>query len=111
MAAPISISSRQFGEFLSKAADKQELRLGASRTNVLRQLKAVEPGHDNITHYKVDWALVLLAQTECLCAIGGSKDGEPGPFERPLQKVLKVVVVFDYQDCDGTRGGRCEVKS
>jgi hypothetical protein len=39
---------------------------------------------------------VFLAQAECLCAVDGGKDGKPGPFERALQKVSKVVVVFDY---------------
>jgi hypothetical protein len=48
----------------------------------------------------------LLAQAECLCAIGGRKDRKPGAFERPVQKVSKVLVVFDYQDGDGTLGGR-----
>jgi hypothetical protein len=101
----------QFGKFVSKASDKQELHLGVSRTNLLRELKAVEPGHDNITHHKVDCAIVLLAQAERISAVGGRKDGEPDCFERPLQKASKVVVVFDYQDGDGTLGGRCEVKS
>ncbi|MGA9255285.1 MAG: hypothetical protein WBV98_01660, partial [Candidatus Sulfotelmatobacter sp.] len=66
--------STQFGEFDSKASDKQELHFGPSRTNLLRELKAVEAGHDNITHHDVYCAIVLLAQVECDCAIGGRKD-------------------------------------
>jgi hypothetical protein len=65
---------------------------------LLRHLKAVELGHDDITHRKVYCAIVLLAQAECLCAIGGRKDGKPSPFERPLQKVSEGVVVLDQQE-------------
>src|ERR1700737_3160524 len=69
----------QFGKFVSKASDKQELHLGMSRTNLLRKLKAVEPGHHNIAHHKVYCALVLLTKAECLCAIRGGEDGQSTP--------------------------------
>ena len=103
--------SVQFGKLVTKARYKQKLRLEASRTNSLFELKSVESGHYNITHHKVYCAIMLMAQAECLCAIGGRKDGKPVAFERPMQKVSKVVVVFDYQDGDGTLGRRCEVTS
>ena len=51
----------QFGKFVSKASDKQELHLGASQPNLLRHLKAVELGHDDIAHRKVYCTIVLLA--------------------------------------------------
>jgi hypothetical protein len=54
---------------------------------------------------------MFLAQSEALCAVGGRKDGEPGGFDCPLHEVSKVVVVFDYQDGDGTLRGRCKVRS
>src|SRR5271157_2788933 len=101
----------QFGKFVSKASDKQELHLGVYRTNLLRQLNAVEPRHDNITHHQVYCAAVLLAQAQCLCAIGGRKDGKPRPCERPLQKDSKVVVVFDQQDGGRRLTGGRELKS
>jgi hypothetical protein len=101
----------QFGKLVTKARYKQKPRLRASRTNSLFEIKSVELGHDNITHHKVYLAIVLLAQAKCLCTIGGRKDGKPVAFERPMQKASKVVVVFDYQDGDGTLGGRCEVTS
>jgi hypothetical protein len=85
----------EFGKFVSKASNKQELHLGMSDTNLLRQLKAGESGHDNITHHKGYCAIVFPAQAESLYAVGGRKDREPSCFERPLQKVSKVVVVFD----------------
>ena len=64
------------------------------------ELKSVGSGHDNITHHNVYCAIVLLAQAKCLCTIGGSKNGKPVAFERPVQNVSKVLVVFDYQDGD-----------
>jgi hypothetical protein len=91
----------QFGKLVTKARYKQKLRLRARRTNSLCELKSVESGHDNITYHKVYCAIVLLAQAECLCTIGGRKDGKPVAFEHPVQKVSKVVGVFDQQD-----GGR-----
>src|SRR5450755_4756642 len=66
----------QFAEFGGKACNEQELHVGASRTNLLHHLKAVELGHDDITHCKVDFATVLLAQAECLRTIGGRKNGK-----------------------------------
>jgi len=102
----------QFGKLVKKARYKQKLRLGASRTNSHGELKSVGSGHDNITHDNVYCAIVLLAQAKCLCTIGGSKNGKPVAFERPVQNVSKVLVVFDYQDGDGTLGGGlCEVRS
>jgi DNA-binding response OmpR family regulator len=83
----VSAHFTQFRKFVSKTSDKQELHLWASRTNLLCRLKTVEPGHNDITHRKVYCAVVLLAQVECLCTIGGRKDGKPNSFERPLEKV------------------------
>src|ERR1700687_4475908 len=53
---------------------------------------------------------MLLAPAERLRTIGGRKNGKPNPFKRPLQKASKVIVVFDYQDSNGTMAGRFEVK-
>jgi hypothetical protein len=53
---------------------------------------------------------MLLAPAEGLRTIGGRKDRKPNPFKRPLQEVSKVIVVFDYQDGDGTMAGWFEVK-
>jgi CheY-like chemotaxis protein len=83
----VSAHFTQYRKFVSKASDKQELHLWAIRTNSLCQLKAVEPGHNDITHRKVYCPFVLLAQVECLRTIGGRKDGKPNSFERPLEKV------------------------
>src|ERR1700683_266883 len=100
----------RFGKLVTKAGNKQKLRLGTSRANSLFELKSVETGHDNITHDKIYCAIVLLAQAECLCTIGGGKDGKPIAFERPIEKVSKVVVVFDDQDGDGTLVRHGEVR-
>jgi len=40
----------------------------------------------------------------------GRKDRKPNPLKRPLQQISKVIVVFDYQDGDGTMVGRFEAK-
>jgi hypothetical protein len=53
---------------------------------------------------------VFLAQAESLCAIGGREDAEPTAFERSLQKVSKVAVVFDQQNGDRRLPRRREVK-
>jgi hypothetical protein len=54
---------------------------------------------------------VLLAQAECLCTIGGGKDGKPVAFEHSVQKVSKVVVVFGQHDGGGRLPNAREVKS
>jgi hypothetical protein len=56
----------QRGKFVSIDGDKQELHLWASRTNLLRHLKAVELGHDDIPHRKIYYPIVLVAQAQCL---------------------------------------------
>ena len=66
---------------------------------------------EQVNHHKVYCGIVLLAQAECLCTIGSSKDAEPDPFERPLQKASKVVVVFDQQDGGRRLTAGREVKS
>jgi hypothetical protein len=53
---------------------------------------------------------MLLAPAECLCTIGSRKDRKPTPLKRPLHEASKVIVVFDYQDGDGTMVGWFEVK-
>jgi hypothetical protein len=47
---------------------------------------------------------------EGLHTIGGGKNRKPIAFERPMQKLPKDVVTFDYQDGNGTAVGRYEVK-
>ena len=58
--------SVQFGKLVTKARYKQKLRLEASRTNSLFELKSVESRHYNITHHKVYCAIMLMAQAEGL---------------------------------------------
>src|ERR1700730_9555760 len=72
----------QFGKLDAKARYKQKPRLGASRTNSLFEFKSVESWHDNVTHHKVYCAIVLLAQAEGLCTIGGRKYGKPAALHR-----------------------------
>jgi len=88
----------QFGNLVTKARYKQELHLGASRTNALCKLKAVEVGHDNITHHKVYCAIVFLVRAKCVSTIDRRKHRKPVAFERPVQEGSKVVVVFDQED-------------
>jgi hypothetical protein len=38
-------------------------------------------------------------------------DGKTVAFERPLQKLSKLGIVFDYQNGDGTMVGRFDVQS
>jgi len=98
----------QFRKLVTKARYKQKLRLRAICPNSRCQLNSIEPRHDNITHHKIDRAIVLLAQANCLTAIGGRHNSKPNPFKRPLQQGSKVLLVFDQQDGDLT--GRYQVK-
>jgi hypothetical protein len=52
---------------------------------------------------------MLLATAERLCTIGGM-NGKPIAVERPLQKLSKDAIIFDYQDGNGTAVARYEVK-
>src|ERR1700723_43981 len=100
----------QSRKLVTKAGYKQKLHLGASRTNSLCEINAVESGQDNITDHKVYGAILFLAQAECFCTFGGRKDRKPVAFERPVQNVSKIVVVLDYQDGDGRLAARRAVK-
>jgi hypothetical protein len=92
----------QFGKLITKAGYKQELRFGACRTNSFGKLKPVEIGQDNISNHNLDCPLMSFAPVECLCTIGGWQNRKPIALKRPLQKLSKDAVVFDYQDGNGT---------
>ena len=102
----VGVVFSQSGKLITKAAYQQELRFGVCRTNSLGQLKPAEIGQDNISHYNLDGPLMSFAPVEGLRTIGSGKNQKPIAFERPMQKLSKDAVIFDYQDGNGAAVGR-----
>jgi hypothetical protein len=61
----------QFGNLITQARYKQELRFGMCRTNSLGKLKPADVGQVNIGHHNLDCSLMAFAPLECFRTIGG----------------------------------------